>query len=108
MKNGAGRREPERTGMGGEIMDKVALRYQDWERVLRSFIEKAEEQRALGAVEVAKSLLLYGMKLYQDLLSSALSEKDRLAFVNEMRRRTGVVLQHCMKQSALGEFPPEA
>jgi hypothetical protein len=54
---------------------------------------------------VAKSLLLYGMKLYQDLLASALSDKDRLSFVNEMRRRTGVVLQHCMKQSALGEYP---
>jgi hypothetical protein len=89
-------------------MDKVALRYNEWEqweRVLRSFIQKAEDQRALGAVEVAKSLLLYGMKLYQDLLASALSDKDRLSFVNEMRRRTGVVLQHCMKQSALGEYP---
>jgi hypothetical protein len=88
-------------------MDRVALRYQEWERVLRNFISKAECQRALGAVEVAKSLLLYGMKLYDDLLSSALSEKDRLSFVNEMRRRTGLVLQHCMKQSALGECPPE-
>ena len=88
-------------------MDRVALRYQEWERVLRNFIEKAENQRALGAVEVAKSLLLYGMKLYDDLLSSALSDKDRLSFVNEMRRRTGLVLQHCMKQSALGESAPE-
>ncbi len=88
-------------------MDRVALRYSEWERVLRNFISKAEDQRALGAVEVAKSLLLYGMKLYDDLLSSALSEKDRLSFVNEMRRRTGVVLQHCMKQSALGDATPE-
>lgn len=89
-------------------MDRVELRYSEWERVLRSFIRKAEDQRALGAVEVAKSLLLYGMKLYDDLLSSALSERDRLSFVNEMRRRTGLVLQHCMKQSALGDCLPDA
>jgi hypothetical protein len=88
-------------------MDRVETRYAEWERVLRSFITTAEDQRALGAVEVAKSLLLYGMKLYTDLICSTLSEQDRLSFVNEMRRRTGLVLTHCMKQSALDDVHPE-
>jgi hypothetical protein len=88
-------------------MDRVQTRYEEWERVLRGFIAKAEEQHALGAVEVSKSLLLYGIKLYEDLTQSSLSEKDRLSFVNEMRRRTGLVLNHCMKQSALDGVPPE-
>lgn len=74
--------------------DRVKMRYDEWELVLRAFIRKAEDVRQLGSVEVAKSLLLYGIKLYDDLNKSALSEKDRLSFVNEMRRRTGLVLQH--------------
>lgn len=81
-------------------MSCVEARYEEWVRVLHSFIRKAEEQRALGAVEVAKSLLLYGMKLMADMQASALSDADRLAFVNEMRRRTAVVLEHCVRRYA--------
>lgn len=83
-------------------------KYREWERTLRVFIAKAEAQRALAAVEVAKALLLYGMKLYSDLLASQLSEEDRLAFVGEMNRRTNCVLSFCVKNGARAEFEGQA
>lgn len=83
---------------------KVQARYNTWEKTIKAFIKKAQDERSLGSLEVAKSLYAYGNKLYTDLMSSALSESDRLAFVNEMRRRTELVLNHCIKHGARAEF----
>jgi hypothetical protein len=82
--------------MSAVTADHIARRYQDWETLMRRFIAQAEERRLLGPVEVAKALLLEGMKLNDELLASDVVGAARLAVINGMRRRCGVVLQHAL------------
>ncbi len=75
-------------------MSPVERKYRHWEKTVREFIRRAEEQRYLGAAETAKALLLYGMNAYENLTTAFPSEAARLQFVQDMRTRTASVLEH--------------
>jgi hypothetical protein len=79
-----------------------------WEHTLRTIIQQGEEERNLGVVEIAKSLLLYGLKLLHDMLLSPLTAVDRMRFVMEMKRRTGLVMKRAIidTKPETPTFPP--
>lgn len=77
--------------------------YRDWDITVREFIHMAEQMKALGAVEIGKSLLLYGMKLYEDLLASELTYDQQIEFLKEMHKRTHLIINHTATMRSMTE-----
>ncbi len=82
-------------------MSPIERRYRHWERVVREFIRRAEEQRYLGAAETAKALLLYGMNAYENINETFDCDEKRLQFIKDMRTRTASVLEHVRQHETL-------
>ncbi len=74
--------------------------YELWEQTVREFVARAEAIQALGAVEVSKGLLLYGIRLYEDILKSSLPTHDRIACLVELNHRSHTVLSYAARHRA--------
>lgn len=66
--------------------------YADWEAAMRHFIDVAETEKNLGAVESAKVLLLHGMKAFAEIRSDTLTIEQQRGRILGIRARTSKLL----------------